>query len=122
MGRKRGVILSDDGPNAWEQRICVLSNSEGKTLLMASLLFLSAVLLWGGEYIEEGVKVEEGSSAKEQGESSEPEKELNASATETEVPMEVSGLLVCLMQLQMSLLLPPSLCCSAAEVSSWNGI
>lgn len=100
----------------------MLSNSEGKTLLMASLLFLSAVLLWGGEYTEEGVKVEEGASAKEQGESSEPEKELNASATETEVPMEVSGLLVCLMQLQMSLLLPPSLCCSAAEVSSWNGI
>lgn len=59
---------------------------------------------------EEGVKVEEGASAKEQGESSEPEKELSASATETEVPMEVSvGLLLCLMQLQMPLLLPPLL-------------
>lgn len=86
---------------------------------MASLL-LSAVLLWGGEYTEEGVKVEEGASAKEQGESSEPEKELGASATETEVPMEVSvGLLVCLMQLQMCLLLPPLLCRSAAETGEF---
>lgn len=80
----------------------MLGNSEGKILLMASLLFLSAVLLWGGEHTEEGVKVEEGAGAKEQGESSEPEKELSASATETEVPMEVSELLVCLMKLQMS--------------------
>lgn len=71
----------------------MLGSSEGKTLLMASLLLLSAVLLWVGEYTEEGVKVEEGASAKEQGESSEPEKELSAAATETEVPMEVSGCL-----------------------------
>lgn len=99
----------------------MLGNSEGKTLLMTSLL-LSAVLLWGVEHTEEGVKVEEGASAKEQGESSEPEKELSAAATETEVPMEVSvGLLVCLMHLETSLLLP-LLCYSAAEteVSSWN--
>lgn len=85
----------------------MLRNSEGNTLLMPPFLLLPAVLLWGGEYTEEGIKVEEGASAKEQGESSEPEKELSASATETEVPMEVSaGLLVCLMQLQMSLLCP----------------
>lgn len=65
------------------------------------------MLLWDGEYTEEGVKVEEGASTKEQGESAEPEKELSTSATETEVPMEVGVvLLVCLMQLQMSLLLP----------------
>ncbi|XP_010131003.1 PREDICTED: chromodomain-helicase-DNA-binding protein 4-like, partial [Buceros rhinoceros silvestris] len=37
---------------------------------------------------EEGVKVEEGVSAKEQGESSEPEKELSSSAAETEVSVE----------------------------------
>lgn len=48
------------------------------------------MLLWHGEYTEDGVKVEEGASAKEQGESSEPEKEVSASATETEAPMEVS--------------------------------
>lgn len=72
---------------------------------MAFLLLLSAVLLWDGEYTEEGVKVEEGASTKEQGESAEPEKELSASATETEAPMEVSvGVLVCLMRLQISLL------------------
>jgi len=102
----------------------VLGDSGGKTLLMASLL-LSAGLLWGGEYTEEGVKLEEGASSKEQGESSEAEKELSASAAETEVPMEVSGgLLACLVQLQMSLLLPPPLCRSAAEteVSSWNEV
>lgn len=100
----------------------MLGNSDGKTLLMTSLL-LSAVLLWGVEHTEEGVKVEEGASAKEQGESSEPEKELSAAATETEVPMEVSvGLLVCLVHLETSLLLPLLLCYSAAEteVSSWN--
>lgn len=60
----------------------------GITLLIASLL--SAVLLWHGEYTEDGVKVEEGAGAKEQGEPSEPEKELSASATETEAPTEVS--------------------------------
>uniref|UniRef100_A0A8C8BI58 Chromodomain-helicase-DNA-binding protein 4 n=1 Tax=Otus sunia TaxID=257818 RepID=A0A8C8BI58_9STRI len=54
----------------------------------------SSLVCWGGEYTEEGVKVEEGASTKEQGEPSEPEKELSAAATETEVPMEVSiGLL-----------------------------
>ncbi|XP_039910538.1 chromodomain-helicase-DNA-binding protein 4 isoform X8 [Hirundo rustica] len=37
---------------------------------------------------EDGVKVEEGASAKEQGEAAEPEKELSASATETEAPVE----------------------------------
>lgn len=47
-------------------------------------------LLCCGEYAEEGVKVEEGANAKEQGEPSEPEKEPNASAAETEVAMEVS--------------------------------
>lgn len=92
----------------------MLGNSDGKTLLMTSLLS-SAVLLWGVEHTEEGVKVEEGASAKEQGESSEPEKELSAAATETEVPMEVSGLLVCLVHLETSLLLPLLLCYSAAE-------
>lgn len=74
------------------------------------------------EYTEEGVKAEEGASAKEVGESSEAEKELGASAAETEVSMEVSvGLLVCF--LQMSLLLP-FLVSSAAEteLSSWNDI
>uniref|UniRef100_A0A8D2NLQ2 Chromodomain helicase DNA binding protein 4 n=1 Tax=Zonotrichia albicollis TaxID=44394 RepID=A0A8D2NLQ2_ZONAL len=44
----------------------------------------------GSLLYKDGVKVEEGASAKEQGEPSEPEKELSASATETEAPMEVS--------------------------------
>lgn len=48
------------------------------------------MLLWCGAYTEDGVKAEEGASAKEQGEPSEPEKELSASAAETEAPMEVS--------------------------------
>lgn len=76
-----------DGPGLWEQRESGLGNREDLTDL---LLFLSAVLLWHGEYTEDGVKVEEGASAKEQGEPSEPEKEISASATETEAPMEVS--------------------------------
>uniref|UniRef100_A0A8C8BMN2 Chromodomain-helicase-DNA-binding protein 4 n=1 Tax=Otus sunia TaxID=257818 RepID=A0A8C8BMN2_9STRI len=51
-----------------------------------------------GSLLVQSLKVEEGASTKEQGEPSEPEKELSAAATETEVPMEVSiGLLVCLM-------------------------
>uniref|UniRef100_A0A663M3M8 Chromodomain-helicase-DNA-binding protein 4 n=1 Tax=Athene cunicularia TaxID=194338 RepID=A0A663M3M8_ATHCN len=64
----------------------------------------------------QSLKVEEGANAKEQGEPSEPEKELSATATETEVPMEVSsGFIACFMQLQMCLLLLPLLRCSAAE-------
>ena len=55
---------------------------------MASFLLLSDVLLWLGKYTEEGIKTEEGASNKEQGESAEPEKELSASANDTEVPME----------------------------------
>lgn len=66
--------------------------------------FPSDVLLWLGEYTEEGIKAEEGASNKEQGESAEPEKELSASANDPEVPMEVGiGMLVCLMQFQVSL-------------------
>lgn len=87
-------------------------------------LLLSAVLLWGGEYTEEGVKAEEGVSAKEQGESSEPEKELSSSAAETEVSVEVSGaLFVCLMQLQMSPNFCPLLCVVQLwRLSSWDNI
>uniref|UniRef100_A0A8C9ER20 Chromodomain-helicase-DNA-binding protein 4 n=1 Tax=Pavo cristatus TaxID=9049 RepID=A0A8C9ER20_PAVCR len=63
-------------------------------VLTSSWLFPSPELWWW-----------EGASNKEQGESAEPEKELSASANDTEVPMEVGiGMRVCLMQLQMSLL------------------
>lgn len=76
----------------------MLGYSGGSTSLMTSFLLLSDVLLWLGKYTEEGIKAEEGASNKEQGESAEPEKELSASANDTEVPMEVGiGMLVCLM-------------------------
>lgn len=76
----------------------MLGYSGGSTSLMTSFLLLSDVLLWLGKYTEEGIKTEEGASNKEQGESAEPEKELSASANDTEVPMEVgTGMLVCLM-------------------------